>query len=160
MTSNANPTTERTTHIYTIVFEGWRQLTKSRDAIICEYYASLAKSKGITLEDSLNASEARESFLDTEAMALESKLVLASRLCSAWMVLWTSILPFIAAGCWVAYQLVLAPNQNVIFAVFTCAIAIALLFVGAFIGLAIQSLFVRPYVAVVNWAIGLPSTAI
>ncbi len=42
-----------------------------------------------------------ESYLDTEAMALESKLVLASRLCSAWMVpVDKHFGPFIAAGCW------------------------------------------------------------
>jgi len=156
--------------VYAVVSDGWRQLTKSRNTIICEFYVGLAKSKGMTLDRTVSASEARERCCGSRAMplgstdvgldSLESKLVLASRISAAWMVLWTSFLPLAAVALWVAHRWTSVPDRNVILIVCTCTIAIVLFFVAAFFGLLIQAIFVRPFLAFVNWFVGLPDVAI
>jgi hypothetical protein len=149
--------------VYSVVLVGWQQLAKSRDSIIRELYLRLALAKGITLDNTMSAREARRHCLENgtfvvkptsvELDAFESRAVFISRLCALWLLLWTSILPFAAAASWAAFRLFSVSRHNVVFITSTAGGAVVVYFAVAFVGLLAQTLFARPFAAFVNWLV-------
>jgi hypothetical protein len=140
---------------------GWRDLARSREAILRQHYVNAAGSHGVSLDDSLSLDDARQGFLDSLQIrsqpsssaidSLESKIILGSRICAAWQVLWGTILPLSLTGWWSTHRVLSLPHNNLAALVSTLASSLLLFFVASFCGLFIQQVFARPFSAFMTW---------
>ena len=170
-TSQQTPTPPSSPLSLTRVFLlGWRDLLRSRDTILHQYYLNSFRSHDISCDDSLRLDDARQRFLDmfhTKSQlsdiaidSLESKTILLSRILAFWQVLWMSLLPLVFTGWWSASQVLAVPHDNLVTTVSTLALSLVWFFIASFCGLLIQAICVRPFVAFLNWCFRLPDVLI
>jgi hypothetical protein len=101
--------------IKSFILNAWRDVFRGRDALLIRHYRSLAAVHGVELDEVCSAWEARQRFYDAlpsalppsepELDAMERKSLLVQRASSAWIVLWTTIIPVAI----VSYQLIRMP---------------------------------------------------
>ena len=158
------PHSQKPSNIMTLAWTSWLDLFQAKPKILETHYRSVARALGLTLEDSLALSELRARVSDAgldipqtqKALAeFEKRVVLASRLTSAWMVAWTSILPLSATLLYGFYRLRNQDAWGPSSMVATLVVSLAVFFATEIAGLVVQGLIARPASRLINRLVGL-----
>jgi hypothetical protein len=158
------PHSEKPINKMTLAMTSWLDLFQANSKILETYYRNVARALGSTVGDSLALSELRVRVSDAgldvpkteKTLAeFEKRVVLASRLTSAWMVAWTSILPLSATLLYGVYRLrnqdAWGPSSMVV----TLFVSLAVFLAAQIAGLVVQGLVARPASRFINRLVGL-----
>jgi hypothetical protein len=149
-----------------VIFDAWSNLWRSRDVILRERYVEGARAAGIDLSHAASLDELRHQYFtrlpdvtmpsDYDRDAFERRMVLGTRLVSAWMVWWTGCVP-LACVLWVFYRrIMLLPGPDWMAATVTLVGSFCAFWLFAILGLLAQALFIRPVVAAMTWWMAKP----
>jgi hypothetical protein len=156
----------RTVGMMRLLFQEVAALFRGRDSILREMYADSVRSVGETVGDDECLERLRNRHWErfggqsepapVEIEEQERCMVAMARCSNLWILFWLLILPAILAVCVAAN--VMAHDEHLLARAFFFALVLIVLFpILAFCGLFVQSLFQRPFRAIVNrrWGVQL-----
>jgi hypothetical protein len=141
----------------------WGDLLRSRESLLLRLYSASIRTLNPDALAPTTLSEARQRFSasqrvsvssDSARFALESKMVLGARMIAAWLVLWTTILPTGILGSLLILR-IRSMREPTWMDLAYFSIAFVILFpVLCVMGLLVQSIFIRPFNAILNRFLG------
>jgi hypothetical protein len=144
-----------------VIFEAWSNLWRPHDVILRERYVEGARAAGIDLSQAASLDEVRQQYFerlpgvtapsDYDRDGLERRMVLGTRIVSAWVFWWTGCVP-LAGVCWLfRRQIALLPGPDWMAATVTLLGSFCAFWLFCLLGLLVQALFIRPFMAWLNW---------
>ena len=144
-----------------VILEAWPNLWRPRDVILRKIYMDWARTAGIDPSPAASLDEVRHRYFeqvpgeatpsDYDRDELEPRMLLRARMVAAWMVWWTGCVP-LACVLWVFHRrIMLLPGPDLIAASVTVIGSFCAFWGFCILGLLLQALFIRPFMALLNW---------
>ena len=144
-----------------VIFDAWSKLWRPRDVILRECYVEGAKTAGIDLSQAASLDAVRQEYFtrlpggvapsDYDRDGIERRMVLGTRMVSAWIVWWTGCVPLAGVSWLFRRQIALLPGPDWMAATVTLVGSFCAFWLFAILGLLVQALFIRPFMAFLNW---------
>ena len=149
-----------------VFFLGWGELFRSREAILLRHYRQVAALYDTQVEPDTTLDEARtlalakqlpeRSLSEYDLNVMEAKIVKVSRLIAFWQTFWLSILPLSLTAWFAVARWQANPQMNAGRILMTIGISIVLFYVILIAAAFLQSLFIRPFLALMNKILRMP----
>jgi hypothetical protein len=144
-----------------VIFDAWSNLWRPREVILRERYVEGARAAGVDLSQAVSLDDVRQQYFarmsattapsDYDRDGFEHRMVLWTRMVAAWMVWWTGCVPLACVGWLFRRQIALLPGPDWMAATVTLLGAFCAFWLFCLLGLLLQALFLRPFVAFLNW---------
>jgi hypothetical protein len=148
-----------------VIFNAWGDLIRPRESLLIRYYMQWAGDLGDDLIAPITLDEARRRYESTRGRiaptdsardAVESQMLVCMRVCAAWIVAWTMIPPATIIV-WLGFRdFRLRPGWDWSRLAQVLLYIVVLFPIFSFLGLAVQSVFIRPFNALMTRILPLP----